>query len=1078
MEIINTAQHVERSAQLFPDRHAIFFGDTVLSYAQLNAECNRGANSFIGFGICRGDRVVLWLPNSTAFVIAYLALQKLGAIAVTVDSALKPREIAFILEDSGAKLLLTTTALYTTLDHETVSIVDQVILIDSTQGDVPCFEELLRQTSAEYSTAVTTECDPAALLYTSGTTGFPKGALLSQGSIVFSARTAVATLRLVPQDRVLLCLPMSHSFAQTGGLNPCFEAGATLLLHRQWEVGAVLRALQEEAATVFCGVPMIYRVLYEQATREQLQSVRLFLSGGAPVTDSIIRAWFEKYQTTIHECYGLTETCMASFNHDPLRKPGSIGRPLPGTEFRLLHESGDPVAPGEIGEIAIHTKSAMLGYWNRQAETEAVFREGWFRTGDIGRKDTEGYYHLVDRSKDMVNVGGLKVYPSEVEHVLCQHPAVCEAAVYGTHEILLGEQVRASVVLQPNQKIDAKALIDFCNQRLAPFKVPSTVDFVDQIPKSRSGKILRRLLRDRWQSMPPLPSTGTTPLRRQWHETVLDARKDFLQNHVRTLVLDLLGVTPEEHTPFSSLPMDSLQSIQLSSRLSATLGMTLPPTMAFTYNTLAKITAFLGARLDTDDADPSHPTQTAHQKTIAVNEWYPQLYNQRECFVWYETVPNKAFLHVHLSVYVRSRIDVPCLEQALRTLVERHEILRTVYTQRGTECLQRTLPTQTLDFVVVNIALQEENQPWSWEAEAILRAVQQPFDLETGPIMRVRLWSRGVEDHLLLFVHHHIAMDATASGVFLHELWEIYRALRTDRRSLLPPVSTSWRDFVQWHLGLLQNAEGERLWQFWKERMGEPPQWKMQTDYPRPQRDSHRGWQCPFETNATLTQQLRQLARREESTLYGVLMTAFAIFLHGYTHEEDVVVATHVANRNDVSFASVVGYVSDTMPIRMTMVRRATFQTMLHSVHASLLAALDHQGFPLRLLAERLHLSEEPSQTVLCHAWFTLLPLRIFQESSALFRADPMPVQLGGLTIEVADLIPIHHGAWYDLDMVLTEGENTVFGMFVCKKELFSEGTLLNMVSQFETLLRIIVDNPMISVERLVDVLSFTPKIH
>ncbi len=1071
MNRMNMAQPVERGAALFPERTAIFFEDIALSYLQLNTANNRLANSLAELGIRRGDCVALLLPNNVAFIITYLGLQKLGAIVVTINPALKPKEVEFILNDSRSKLLVTTASLHESLASEALSALSAIVLTDGGDSNALFFDELLSQASAECASLETTQNDPAVLIYTSGTTGFPKGALLSQGTMVVSARMAIATFGIMPTDRILTCLSLCHSFTQTGVLMPCFEAGATLILLRQFEAWLVLCKIKEHAATVFGGVPMIYNVLSEQATPEQLQSVRLFISGGAPLAGSMVRNWHEKYQRVINECYGLTETCLGSLNQDPLAKPDSIGRPLTGIQFRILDSAGESARPTEIGEIAIHSASAMLGYWDREAETAAVFRDGWFYTGDIGCMDSDGYYYIVDRGKDMINVGGLKVYPSEVENVLRQHPSVSEAVVYGIPEVLLGEQVLAAIVLKPDQTVSQKELLDLCVRQLASFKVPSRIDFVASIPKSPSGKILKRVLRDQQKTLPAQPATSSAPLRHILAALPISTRNECLMGHVREVTTELLGATLVDDAPFAAFGMDSLRSIQLANRLSTLLGINLAPTLAFRYGTTAKLANFLAETLNSEGATgaEANPVDNAPPHTepgVASTDWYPQLYNQRECFVWYEEVANKIFLHVHLSVYIRSLLNVPCLEQALNLLVERHEILRTVYARRGTELLQRTLDKQSADFVVINLADQGTNQSWFSEVDRISAVVQQPFDLGCEPVMRVRLFSKAADDHLLVFVHHHIAFDATAFSVFINELWSIYAALQEGRAPQLPPITTTWKDFVRWQTETLQGAEGERLWQFWQTQIPRKPlRLNVPTDYPRPARDSHHGWLHTLEIDQTVTQQLRHLAQSEGSTLYGVLMTAFHILLHCYTHQDEIRIASHVANRNSATFANVAGYLADTLPICVRITKDLTFKTLLQEVQATLLAALEHQGFPLRLLAERLGIQEDATQTAICQAWFTLLPLRVFQESKCLFELDAAQVQFGPLTLEAAELIPAHHGAWYDLDMVLSEGEQSIFGTFVCKSELFSEDTAIKIIADFQRLLRMIIANPTLPVQ-------------
>lgn len=614
---MNIAQHVERGARLFPNRPALHFEGQVFSYADLNAASNRAANAFATLGIQRGERVALWLPNTAAFIIAYLGSQKLGAVAVTINNALKASELEFILNDSGARLLLTTAALYAELAAVDCATVEHVLLIEGEVAGGLTFADLLQQAAPSCTSVATAPTDPAALLYTSGTTGFPKGALLSHETVVVSAQLAVATFGLQPTDRVLLCLSMFHSFAQTAALNPCFEVGATLILHRQFAAEPVLHSIVTEAATVFFGVPTLYILLCEQATRVQLQSVRRYISAGATLPVAIAHKWYAKIGTAINEGYGLTEVCLASFNAEPLTKPGSIGRPLAGVHLRVVNELGEPMAPGALGELLIKTPSLMLGYWQRPDATSAVVRDGWFHTGDVGRMDEDGYYYIVDRIKDMVNVGGVKVYPSEVEHVLYQHPAVREVAVYGVPEPLLGEQVQATVVLHPGQTATPQALMAFCRQHLAEFKAPTIVDFVEQLPKGRTGKILKRLLRDQHQATPPSPASNGQPpavdtataATSTVHTVVaMTALAQWLTQWLADQ-LQMAAADIEGDKPFADYGMTSVMAVTLARAVSAHLARPVPATLLWNFPTVNALANHLLNEADAAAA-PSMPMTT------------------------------------------------------------------------------------------------------------------------------------------------------------------------------------------------------------------------------------------------------------------------------------------------------------------------------------------------------------------------------------------------------------------------------------------------------------------------------------
>ena len=593
---MNIAHFVERGAHHFPDRPALHFEGQSWSYDQLHTEIKRAANGFADLGIGRGDRVAIWLPNTAVFIIAYFAIHKLGAVAVTINTALKAEEMQFILADSGAKLLITAAALYATLSSSELAKIEHVVLIEGEAAGTIPFATLLEE-------AATTDCDvemaaddPALLLYTSGTTGFPKGALLSHQAVIIAAELAITTFDLRPEDRVLLPLSIFHSFGQTAGLLPTLAAGATLILHRQFEPKSVLASVEDDAATIFFGVPTTYILLQAQATRDQLRSVRRYISAGAPLPLEVGRRWQATYSLPINEGYGLTEICLGTFNHDPQTKPGSVGTPLAGIRLNIVDEDGLVLPPGEVGEVVIETPSAMVGYWQRPQESDAVLRSGRFHTGDIGRVDADGYVYIVDRIKDMVNVGGVKVYPSEVEQILYEHPAVNEVAVYGIPEAVLGEQVQASVVLKKDTAVHPQELIAFCRQRLADFKVPSTVYLLDQLPKNRTGKILKRILREQGASLQVVGDSAQSAPRHSPLASPHQAQATTISQWMADWLANQLGVEVAQiswDTPFAELGMASVMAVNFARALGDWLGHPIDPILLWNFPTIRDVVGYL-----------------------------------------------------------------------------------------------------------------------------------------------------------------------------------------------------------------------------------------------------------------------------------------------------------------------------------------------------------------------------------------------------------------------------------------------------------------------------------------------------
>jgi long-chain acyl-CoA synthetase len=494
---MNIAHHVEQGHRLFPDKIALIFEDKSFTYKQLDELAGRVANGLRGLGIKKGDRVALFLPNIPEFVISYLGILKIGAVAVSVNVMLKTAEVSYILHDCAAKAIITTESQSEQVSEADLPELQHILIAEGEANKGIPLAQLMANASPK---ALALEMDrhaPACILYTSGTTGFPKGATLSHGNVIANSYAANRCYRISDSDRLLLYLPLFHCFGQNAILNTALSACATIILHRRFDLEQVLQTVANHQVTMFFGVPTVFiKMLNTDICDYKLESVRYYFSAAAPMPIEIAQKWYDKYGFFIHEGYGLTETSpFATYNHDLKYRLGSIGAPIENVEIKIVDGDGHQVQPGELGEIVIRGPNVMLGYWNRPFETAEVIKNGWFHTGDIGRMDEDGFFYIVDRLKDMINLSGFKVYPTEVENVIYQHPSVAEVAVYGAPDLVKGEIVKTNIVLKEGHVITEEQIIDFCYERMAAYKVPHVINFVDSLPKNPAGKVLKRVLR-------------------------------------------------------------------------------------------------------------------------------------------------------------------------------------------------------------------------------------------------------------------------------------------------------------------------------------------------------------------------------------------------------------------------------------------------------------------------------------------------------------------------------------------------------------------------------------------------------
>jgi len=473
---------------------AVFWGEKEYRYEELLEQTARAGGQLKQlFAVKPGDRVGLWLKNCPEFIPALFGILAAGGVAVPINNFLKPAEVSYILADAGVDVLIT--------DQTLIGFVPEL------QRDRPQLQSLLAERFSEPGRypfeanedwSGRTEGDLAVIVYTSGTTGRPKGAMLAHGNLLHNVESCRLVLQCVREDRMALLLPMFHSFMLcVGVLLPLLVGGSIVLIRSLHPPRNVIQELIQRRATVLPAIPQFFRSMISAPITEPLP-LRIAISGAAPLPVQILKEFGEKYPFPLIEGYGLSEASPV-VTKNPLngpRKPGSIGLPIPNVEVSIQDEAGLLLGTMEIGEVCVRGGNVMLGYWNQPEETAKCLRDGWLLTGDVGYRDSDGYYYITDRKKDMLLVNGINVYPREIEEVLYQFPGVKEAAVISIPDVRKGEQPLAFVAPNDGVLLDEKALLHFVRTKLADFKVPRKAVFVPALPRNATGKILKSTLRD------------------------------------------------------------------------------------------------------------------------------------------------------------------------------------------------------------------------------------------------------------------------------------------------------------------------------------------------------------------------------------------------------------------------------------------------------------------------------------------------------------------------------------------------------------------------------------------------------
>lgn len=495
---------IQQGMSEYPGRTAILYRDMTVTYGQLAQMVQCFASALGAHGIGKGDRVGILLPNIPPFTVAYYGAAAIGAIAVPANPLLKPAELEYMWRHADVKLVVTIPQLLEGAQEAARLVGIQHVVCVGERDVVPegvrTFNEFLAiGAQSPMPDSRPDKHDPAVFIYTSGTTGRPKGAVLSHNNLLANCRQIQGVLHYTADDNLLCVLPLFHAFAGTVCQHASLFRGAKFTCLEQFQPARVLETIEKQAITIFPGVPAMFAALLQFASdrADAFRNVRLCVSGGAPMPLAIMEQFEKTFGTIIIEGDGPTECSPVTSVNPPsgIRKVGTIGLPLPGVEMRIVDDHDNELPPNEVGEIVVRGENVMLGYHNQPEATAEAMRNGWYHTGDLGKMDEDGYFTIVDRKKDMLIVGGLNVYPREVEEVLYSHPAIAEAAVIGAHDPLRGDEVVAVVVLKPGASATSGELRNYCREYLANYKVPRRVVFRDTLPRSDTGKILKRLLR-------------------------------------------------------------------------------------------------------------------------------------------------------------------------------------------------------------------------------------------------------------------------------------------------------------------------------------------------------------------------------------------------------------------------------------------------------------------------------------------------------------------------------------------------------------------------------------------------------
>jgi len=1030
-------------ARRFPDASAILAPDCApLRYRRLDRHIDDIGRALRAKGIGRDDRLAVLMPNGPELAVAIVAVAANAACA-SINPAYSAEELGRYFADLKPRALIVPAG--AELPARRVAQAHGVAVFDLAPTAEAAGLFTLAGTAGEPSADPIGPGTIALFLFTSGTTSRPKIVPLTHANICASAFSAVTALQLSEADRCLNVLPLFHGHGLIATVITSLAAGAGVVCTPGCDVSRFFGWLREFAPTWYSAVPTMHQAILAQArlNPDQVAGIRLRLvrSASAPLPPRVFAELERTFDTSVIEFYGMTETASAPIACNPLpprkSKPASVGIPV-GLDVAILNDSGDTLPAGQTGHVTVRGGSVMPGYDGDAAATAAAFTGDWFKTGDQGFFDDEGYLYLSGRTREMINRGGENIAPREVDEALLEHPAVAEAVTFAVPHATLGEDVAAAVVLRPNAEAAPKELRQFVAGRLADFKVPRQVLIVEQLPKGSTGKVQRIGLAEKLGLVAgPAPQPFAAP--RTPLENILAAIwADVLR-------LEQVGI----HDDFFALGGDSLLAAHVLTCIHDAMHFEVGVVSLFEAPTVAEMAAYLETLIKAGRAGPP----AAEIARVSRDEPLPAAPGQERLWQLQQAVPDLPFFNILHALRITSPLDTTVLERSLDEIVRRHEILRTTIGVAGGRRIQVIAPQLTVPLAVDDLHKLSRSKRQAAARRLIQDELTHSFDLARGPLIRARVVRLAEHEDLLLITMHQIVADGGSLGVMVEELAALYEAFANGKASPLPPLPIQYADFAAWQRAWNSHPDVAAQLDYWREQLrGPPPVLKLGAARPR-RAASELTAQRDIALPARLTEAVKQFSRREGGTLFMSLVAALKTLLHRYAGVDDLCLATNVANRNRAGSEGLIGPLANTVILRTDLAGDPTAREVLRRVRATTLAAYAHQDLPFEVLAETLERERG------------LDPTRLAQAMILLHNAALRPAASAGQALAFEEAgpgmpMPLVTTTTYDVILTLRESAQGLVGSCIYKPHLFGSKSIDRLLADFKKILEQMVSEP------------------
>jgi amino acid adenylation domain-containing protein len=990
-------------------------------------------------GIGRNDRVAMALPNGPEMAVAFLAVASC-ATSAPLNPACRADEFEFYLSDLQPKALM----IQSDLDSPARAVakargIPVIELSPHLEEEAGIFELAGEVRKHAMDSIFARPEDLASILLTSGTTSRSKQVPLTQAYICTSADRVRSALQLDENDRCLSIMPLFHVHGLIGALLSSVAAGATVICAPALYAPKFFEWLEKFQPTWYTAVPTMHQaILARAAANSEIIArcpLRFIRSSSAPLPPQLMAQLESTFNAPVIETYGLTEAFQITCNPLPPRerKAGSVGVPESPEDIAITDPDGVIRPRGEIGEIVIRETKVVRGYENNPTANEGVFQNHWFKTGDQGFLDDEGYLFITGRLKEIINRGGEQISPYEIEQVLLDHPAVAQAVSFAVPDTRLGEDIAAAVVLRDDASATADDIRRFVAARVANFKVPNQVLFLDAIPKTSTGKPQRVGLAER---------LGIVPTPRHQEAVEFVSPRTAVEKMLAGIWVEILGIERVGiHDDFFQLGGDSILAAQLVSRIRKAAQVDVPLVTFFEARTVADMARGIEeARLQGPSSQASSIEPSPRTGELSLS------FGQERFWFLNELEPSNPAYHVPIVLSLVGPLHVVALEQSINEILRRHEALRTTFHMVDGRPVQKVDSYHAVTLAQVDLRKLSETEREAKALELSVAEANRPFDLTRGPLFRSTLLRLGEEESRLLVTVHHIVFDGWSLGIFFQELSVLYEAFCAGRAASLPDLRIHYADFARWQLERQGEIVDQQL-AYWKRQLrGGSPLLELPINHPRPTVRSYRGARRFLTLSGSLAAAIKALGEQQGATLFMTLLAAFQSLLHRYSGQDDVSVGSPIANRNQVETEGLIGLFINTLVLRTNLSGNPTFLQLLSRVRETVLGARAHQELPFERLVAELQPERRMNQNPLFQVMF------LFQNAPA------QPPKFRDLTVS---RLGLDRGtALQDLTLELREGRNGLDGFIEYDTDLFDSDTIDRMVSHFQALLEGIAANP------------------